>query len=455
MAQFGMGQVMRRYFVLAVLVAACWTLSPSSGFGQSWVANKVDMPALVVTPETTFRNDRNLVMQGLREDAFPVALTEKNYKDYFWNYALPLFLQPAAKNNFPVLRKEFHQYTAMGKSGKVHTLLNELVIAWAKKVLGVRDLDLAYKYNAVLMVSELNLREADGIAKTPAVAYPGSLQVLSIILDQSKNMNLSDALQVAALIGYERLAESHATSPLQPDALKLITDQSLALLKLNKPPGNRDPAGHDWMRRSAAYALGALGNVGIDANARGNTDILAALDAVVSDPNGSLMIRCAAAKALGELKYQGAKVDFVKLLNGVGQVTVYASEHHLAKAKERQDYELRRNLKSCLHSIHLSLAGPDEKSGLTASLTGSPQQEAAKALAGRIEAVWKVFDNDKLDGADLASQVELRLADLRRALNMKPGPAKAGLATQPAAAPASAAPPPPNTTAPPAATAGR
>ena len=89
---------------------------------------------------------------------------EQLFDDYFKKYFFPQFTStsPGTHDNLPLLRKNLRSFLTYGKSGPPHEQLNKLTLAAMKNIVEGKY-DLAIKYNAMLVIGDLN--EIDGPGK--------------------------------------------------------------------------------------------------------------------------------------------------------------------------------------------------------------------------------------------------------------------------------------------------
>ncbi len=387
--------------------------------------------------DATLAKSRTAVMQALRDGAMPAGLDQAQFIKYFQDHVLAQLLVPANQAAWPSLRadrsnsKGLRVYFVSSKPSPMRKLVNDICLEWAKKVAGRNTFPMAARYNAMLLVADLNQQEADPIAKTPAIPYPPALDFMLRVVTAPQQV--PDALRVAALIGIERHTELHAGAPVTGDNLTGVTTAMLNLVKQSQVPQGRSVAGHDWMRRRAAAALGGLASIG------NNGDIAKALAVVVTEKNASLMLRCTAAQALGELKYPGsAGLDYGKMIKDLGQLTGEVCEQEFKDAQDNDRKPSKRALKTKLLAINVGLKGPDDKSGLLAAAKDPPHQAVAKAVGDKFAQVWLPFENAAINDDGIKTELEPKLAELKKML----GPAAAAQPPVASAAAAAAAPAP-------------
>jgi hypothetical protein len=151
---------------------------------------------------------------------------------------------------------------------------------------------------------------------------------------------------VAALVGILRHVEIDRQHPEEtrrlsrPDMAKLIVTPLLDLINTTTPPPNRTEDGHEWMRRRAIDILGALGTPG------DNGQIVSALDGVLTDGSAPLVVRCAAAEALGKLAYKdksAISIDPAETAKKLASLAAYAFYTEIQRVEDQYEREQERH----------------------------------------------------------------------------------------------------------------
>ncbi len=241
------------------------------------------------------RKMRLPVMQMLRARKFEsgrVSSTgEEQFDGYYKRYALPRWTQKKNHTLLPALRKELRNDLLTGKSGPPHDRLNALSLDYLGKM-SRANLHPVVRFNAMLMIGDLNARQPTG-RNEPGVALPEALPALLETLEDEKQI---EAVKVAALIGIIRHARLEITNE---QSRNQMIGAMLKLATAKSAPG-RSSAGHAWMRCQAIEALAALGTIGSQGT------VVKTLVGIIAEPGTPLSLRCTAAWAIGQLKYQSA-----------------------------------------------------------------------------------------------------------------------------------------------------
>lgn len=361
-------------------------------------------------------------IDGLLRSQEPIPLRQVEKFDAFFNqYVFPYYLNPKFADRLPQLRDQLRRYFLIGKSGEPYDQLNKLTRDFVQQVLRSSK-DPALRYNAVLMLGDLNEFEASGtkLMKPLPAALPDLIKLLT-------DPNQPDYIRVAALVGALRHASLSDTYPLAVEPKAALAKAALAMLNQAQVPKSRTPAGHAYVRRSAAELLGYLGDVGKD-----NENLNAVL-AVLNDPRASLSMRLGMLPVLGMFRYgNNAKVDFASMLSTVGHTAVEAAERELARAAAlsvQRQMEIepdRRRLSYFFRQAQWALDGPPtaRRGGIVAGAGGGPAAQLIKTFRSKVFRV--LADLDKTEFVD-PIEFEGVIADFQAAL-----PARAKAARVPA-----------------------
>lgn len=341
---------------------------------------------------------------------------EKTFEDFFKKYYFKQFVAPTrpySLDDLSRLRKELKSqyFLVPTKAPAAHARLNELALETMKQVLSGKygQYDSAIKYNALLVIGDLNEKEADP-GKANAKPYPAALPVLMLAAHSAK---FKDYMKVAGLIGLERFAAARAI----PQAKSAeLTTSLLAIVNQQAPPANRTPEAHNWIRRSAGQVLASLGNPG-----PGNS-VVKAFEAIVANPEVSPTMRCEFAQFFGQLKYPPtSKTDLSALSNLLGHMAADICQQELDSAKLANRAPSRRLVMYSLYSVAVGIsANSSAKSGLFAAAEGSPHKEFIDKVNARVKTLYQWIDDPKFDDAELAVELGDKINDLETVLIAKP-----------------------------------
>ncbi|MEX2173209.1 MAG: hypothetical protein WD872_02535 [Pirellulaceae bacterium] len=247
-------------------------------------------------------NDYRTQARGIAGSKAPSAENRTTFERYYTYIFFPSLTQTdqASLSALPVERQRFfQQHVEICEDPAVRELLCNLALKQATAI--VRDnYHPAVRYNAMLLISNLNDQDAVRLGGTKATPEPMRLALPVLFTEFNKPEN-SDAIRMAALLGLLRHLEWDPYRTAGPDITGTkrtrISQELLNLAQQQTPPPKRSPAGHDWLRRRAIEGLVLLSNAKVDA------ETAAALDKLLKDEKESLAVRCAAAAAIGKVVY--------------------------------------------------------------------------------------------------------------------------------------------------------
>jgi hypothetical protein len=367
-------------------------------------------------------NKKNEIQAMLRAGNIQPA-DEALFDSYFNDFLLEQFVNPwpglpkiftYSLDDLPRLRKDIKNFLNLDKTGTAYKHLNDLILKKITKkggLLGVThpDHDAAIKYNALLLLGDLNEIDASGKPKPWATPFP-------TLLLAATSPKAKDYMKVAAMVGIERYAAFGAIPQAKTSA---VIDAMVALVNLQDPPANRDPAVHQYLRRSAGQILAYIGSPGP------NNSVVKAFEKVVADPKTRPTMRCEMALFLGQIKYpQPVKVDLQQLANSLGHETVEVCRQEIDTAKAANRAPSRRILLYAALTAKEALGGSDSKGGLNAAAAGAPAQKFIGSLYGKVKALQiecESSDTDTLVDAEVG-EVNAKLADLESVLAAKAAP---------------------------------
>jgi hypothetical protein len=198
-------------------------------------------------------------------------------------------------------------------------LRDDLCFRYLKPLVAGKDYSPACRYNATLMIGMLNDQEGDRNSSTPfPVPYE---QGRKFLIQVVRAKSVPESVRIAALIGLRRHAELLAARG-TPDAS--MGRPLVDVIRANVPDAENADAAY-WQKRLAIEALGAMGPGAA----------VSVLSPIVNDPNMPLTVRCAAAKALGQLDYRSVPdVDASAILKGLGAVAVSACRNEITRVQK-------------------------------------------------------------------------------------------------------------------------
>jgi len=372
------------------------------------------------------RNASN-VKSMLRNARFQAGEQEV-FDRFFLGYYLPRWSDPKNVESLTEYRDDLEiRYLRTAKPGPPYDRLNELVLAFCATgvpaemvpaglqnqiapgtALASANFHPAVRVNAMLMVGRLNAPGGN-----PPVPLPQALPPMVRALRDPQQI---DGVRVAALIGILRHARAGISDA---DARKAVADTAADLAASTPPPG-RTPEGHAWMRSRAVEILGAMGWVGNASAGNIGQPVAKLLSDIAADAQLDLWLRCAAARALGGLQYQGAGgLEPEQLLRSLGRLTVDVV------AAEGQTVS-RRRLKYHVASIWFGLLGrewapsgsrdPEAGRGVAHLATTDAQRALLDAVRDTLDDMMIAMDTRTLDDTALSDEVNRLTGELEAKL---------------------------------------
>jgi hypothetical protein len=325
----------------------------------------------------------------------------------------------------PALRKDYgNMVRGVGKTPG-HDYLNAKAFDFANRVIKgpPKSFSPAAKYNAMLLIADMNESDVPGAIKPNMAALGMMTKCLAIPADSQMAY-----LKPAALIGITRLAEEKA---LPPNTIAPISAALLKVLEEKDPPAGGSASAHNFMRRSAARALAAIGSPGP------KNEVVTAIRSIMLDPNAKFTMRCEMAQLFYQLNIPPeSKVDVQDLANLIGWQTVDICDQELLRAEEEKREPSRRIAMYALRTADAGLSGLGR--------SAEKNEEASKFIAkirGKVSQLHNQLDDvSKVPDDKVAEMVVPELEAIRGLLKPKPAPEPAApaapTATETAAKPA-------------------
>ncbi len=309
-----------RFLVGLLALTVCVSTGAKLQAQQSWTYKKAKSAILDPRKVNVLRRDKNPV---LRATGAPTKEQREALYNYYVRHVFAGMTQPAALDDamrFPSWRKDLVEDLERLRNNVVlYRYLRDDLAFNTLKVLTMNDYHPACRYNAALMIGMLNDQEGDRNSSRPfPTPYkPARDFLVRVVRDQK----VPDSVRIAGLLGLRRHAELLAAGGSSDAAmLKLLVDVTRADVG---PTANADAA--YWQKRLAIQALGAMGPGGA----------AKILSPIVGDENMPLSVRCAAARALGQLDYRNvSNVDPTAVLKGLGSIAVSACRDEIKRVQK-------------------------------------------------------------------------------------------------------------------------
>lgn len=325
------------------------------------------------------------------------------FTDYF-TFRIAEFTWAENENKLPELRKKLKAELRKA-TGEAHTQLNNLCLNQFLEIAKDAEFSAVARINAVLMLGELNEREAALGGGEDAAPLPGAMtQLLALAPLRRPQAGVDDALAAAALSGLMR----HARPDLPDATRKELIGVALNLATGGKRPAFRSAEAQAYLQMRSFHLLAALGATGVERN---GAEVVQACVAVAQDAEAPLWLRTTAVETLGRLNFQDApKLNYSLAAKVCGELAVAVLDKKLS----------RRGLASSLNRIEVGLKGPEGSSGLVAAAQGD-HKAYVDELAAKLEALKAVVLDRKVTSDDeLYSQLSEPAASLAQWLKEQP-----------------------------------
>lgn len=357
----------------------------------------------------------------------PLADKFQNYEEainaWYRLYRLPLFTQVNSGNEDAAsMRSEFNRDLRSCRAAAAHEHIADL-LQRAMLTICHDEYHPAVRYNAMLMLGDLNSTEAVRVGQNQAPPVP-LLPALISMLDEFESEEQIDAVRVAAMIGILRhveLAPFRSEGQSLPASLTTrIIEPMIALVQAETSPDGRSPEGHEWMQRQAIEILGAFGKEGEEGV------VLTVLASKLNNDSLSLPIRCAVIQSLAKFEPGLAgNLDSTRILAQAGKVGIDAVRYELLRIQtweesrdqngegavwdaelELQITSLRRRLKVRLSCVQQGIVGPP---GIGALAITPDQQELAQDLRRDLDRALTALDKALDEEEEFTSHEKLDL----------------------------------------------
>jgi hypothetical protein len=243
---------MRMVLAGALLVALpCVALAqPPAASDDKKPADWFEVPADAAAMAPRFKTET----MGMLRDG---TLTNAAVFDAYWKAYFAQLTHWSKRESLSEMRlKNFKDVLRNKNNDAQKHLVTDLALPTLKKIVQNRKFSPLVRYNALLMLGDLNDTEPDSRG-LGAKALPAALPVLAEFLDVKKYPvgDTNDALRVAALVGIQGHVDRGG---LAEDQVKLIRPALEALAKQQKAPRGRDPEVHGFMQARAQSVFSAL-----------------------------------------------------------------------------------------------------------------------------------------------------------------------------------------------------
>jgi hypothetical protein len=342
-------------------------------------------------PDKDQENKKGVIGAILISGKFADAAEQAKFDAYYKTYFLPRWTQLSNLNNLYKFRTRDLYSNLRNAKGQVHDHLNDLVLEYMDKLAKSDKYHPTVRVNAMLTIGDLN--SVDSVQPTQNVPLAAALPLL---LAAVSDANQVVPVKIAALVGINR----HVTAGVNdPQIQNQILSTLLKLVDVADAVDSSDE-GHRWMRKQAIEILGLSGNLG-DKN-----QVVLLLSGIVSDAKAAIGMRCAAAEALGKLKYANASgLNPLDLAKPLGQLMRDSCADELAGGTEAKldTYGHLLRIKARLGTVNDGLKGVKQLA------KEQPQQTYLNEFQSILDNFLK-----ELDKLDTKSRDNLNKDDLQK-----------------------------------------
>ena len=257
---------------------------------------------------------RYRVQEILRSGKVPTA-DEPAFEEYFM-YVIAEFTWESKRSELADLRDQLKRYY-LQEAGKdtggteLHDRLVQLMLSQFMSIALDAGYAPAVRYNAILVVGDLNLREGTPPLREDYAPLPQAAQPLLEVASKAEHPYY---LRVGALVGIERHVRSRdgIASELRRGLVRDLTSM------LQNAAG--DSAGSVWLRRRATRCMAVFALKYPDLVDSGVGSVLGD---IVANDKADVAFRCDAAYALGTLQDRAIPAEGVqKILLGMGELAM-------------------------------------------------------------------------------------------------------------------------------------
>jgi hypothetical protein len=285
-------------------------------------------PAPVVAAPVAEKPPKEM-LQGVKADGTPIDLTPHRNKplNRMWSIVGPMFNDtnppsPQSLDNldtFTVLRlaemtwpavnpneikeqpegrRKYLKFNELLKAAgadesrpQLHDRINAVILANLPAMINDKEYSLTARYNAMLLLGQLDQIEYDGPKQRAAVPLAAAEPLL---IAASQASALPEVLRVGAFVGLAR----HAELAMPPNNRGAVAAEALKMLAAAAPPQGISETGLQWIRKLSLQIVMGLSQKGSEVN---RPEYVAAIVKILENEKQPLFLRRDAALTLGYL----------------------------------------------------------------------------------------------------------------------------------------------------------
>jgi len=304
----------------------------------------------------------------------PLEGFEEEYKQYFRDFVFAEWTLPEQRTEIPKLRLKFYRsFLWTTKPPQVRKFLNDHTRRFMIDLI-VGEFHPVVQYNAVLTIGRLYAQQpVDRGDEAPIRPDPAATNTL---IGAFQSGRTSDLIKAGALRGLKHHIELGPTTI--PAEYREKLRRAMLEMVRQEPVEGRDIEVHDWFRRGACEILGAIGQPG------GSNEVPQALIVLLSQPDASIAVRCAATEALGDLRYDSKlNIDSDALAKGLARLASDALSDGIRKTSLQGAEMARRTVAYQFQCL-------DGSTPALAKLLTAEQKETEEAFKATVTATLDV-----------------------------------------------------------------
>jgi hypothetical protein len=242
-----------RYVLGAVLVVAICQGASGQGVPPADSKKPADWLEVPADPASVSSRNRTEAYRMLSQG----TISDPAIFDNYWKGFFAQLTHWSNRDTLSDMRLKGFKLLLRNKNNAAQKhLVQELALPTLQKIVQNRKFSPLVRYNALLMLGDLNEVEPDSSGRG-SKALPAALPILAEFLDTKKYpvSDTNDALRVAALVGIQGHLERGG---LTEDHIRLVRPALEALARQEQAPKGRDPEVHGFMQARAQSVVSAL-----------------------------------------------------------------------------------------------------------------------------------------------------------------------------------------------------
>lgn len=407
------------------------------------------------------------VVAPMFTDTNPPSAQQLDMLDTFTVWVLAEMTWPITNPNdqkdSPEYRRMYTKFRELIKAAgadetkpALHARINSVMLANLPAMINDKEYSIAARYNAMLLLGQLDQKEYDGPKQRPAEPLAAAEPLL---IAASQASTLPEVLRVGAFIGLAR----HADLGMAPNNRPAVAAEALKMLTASAPPAGISETGLQWIRKLSLQVVMGISKTSGDVN---RPEYVAAVVKILENEKQPLFLRRDAALTLGHFdpgtinaaaKPEAVVKAMTNLTIGVMRAGMPRENPNapadLAKGEDvlqtptdatRKNFS--ESLAYYLNSIAMGLGGRVDSKGKGLKVTAPPASTQVPKLLKTIDDIVLLVTKSTTRVDEMTSKIAAAHSDLETwagANNLLAAPAAVAPAAAAAPAPAPGANQPP------------